>query len=37
MEKEALEDGRTKTRGVKSWNSTAVAHQVILQEVHLQC
>jgi hypothetical protein len=37
MEKEALEDGGTKKGGVRSWNSIAVAHQVISQTVHLQC
>jgi hypothetical protein len=37
MEKEALEDGGTKTGGVRSWNCSAVAHQVILQAVYLQC
>jgi hypothetical protein len=35
MEKEALEDGGRKKAGVKSWNSSAVAHQVMLQAVHL--
>jgi hypothetical protein len=37
MEKEALEDGCTKKGGTKSWNSSAVAHQVILEAVHVQC
>lgn len=29
MDKEALEDGGTKRGGVKSWNSSAVAHQTL--------
>jgi hypothetical protein len=37
MEKETQEDGGAKNGGVKGWNSSAVAHQVMLQAVHPQC